>query len=305
VSLEVPRDAFAQSEVLDQELRTGSRYPNARTGELNASVVTGKGIEALLGSFDSQVHAAQVIFQEMLEYTTSICFEMDEVWWPNITKTVTGVTAGGSYEFTYVPSKDIKGKYGCQVTYGFATGLKPTQAYITILQLAGAGFLAKTTAMENLPFGLDAVQEERQINLEATREALKQGLFALVQSSGQIAASGGDALSIIQLGVDTIKGMESGQTVEVAIQGAYQLQKQRQEQAAQEAAQQQDAAGGGPGGSGGPSDLGSGADGVAPGQAGLPPGGLPTVENLVAGFRGNGNLPVSQATVQRRVPTGT
>jgi hypothetical protein len=46
-------------------------------------------------------------------------------------------------------------------------------------------------------------------------------------------------------------------------------------------------------------------EGVAPGQAGLPPGGQPTVSQMVAGFRGNANLPVNSATIRRTVPTGT
>lgn len=303
VNLELPNGIFAEGQLLDQELRVGSRYPDARTGDLQASVITGKGVEALLGTFDSQIRSAQMILQEALEELTSVCFEMDEKWWPNETKTVRGTTAGGSYEFEYTPGKTINGRYDCTVTYGFATGLKPSQSIIVLLQLAGAGMLAKGTAMENLPIDLDPIQESRRIDVEASREALKQGLFALVQSSGQVAASGGDALSIIKLGVDTIRSIENGQTVEDAIEGAYQAQQQEQQQKAQEAAQaQQDQAaqggqGGAPGGDGLP-------PGVAPGQAGLPPGGLPTVENLVAGFRGNGSLPVSQATIQRRVPTG-
>src|SRR5882762_1760907 len=294
VSLELPTGIFAENQLLDQELRVGSRYPDARTGELQASVITGKGVEALLGTFDSQVRAAQLIFEEALQAITAMCFEMDETWWPNDAKTVRGTTAGGSYEFDYTPKAAIQGRYESTVTYGFAAGLKPSQSIVTMLQLAGAGFISKKTAMTNVPFEVAPLTEEREINIEASREALKQGLFALVQSSGQVAAQGGDATSIIKLAVDAIHNLQNGQPVEDAIQGAFDAKQKAEQQAAEEAAQQQQAAGGeqAPPGGGGGDGL---PPGVAPGQAGQAPGGMPTVENLVAGFRGNGSLPINQA----------
>lgn len=310
--LTVPQSVFAENATLDQELRTGSRYPDARTGAMNASVITGKGVEALLGTFDSQIKGDQDAFKAALEQITSLCFEMDETWWPNETKVVRGNTTAGSFEFKYTPKVEIDNRWDCTVTYGFATGLKPSQAIVSILQLAGAGFIAKKTAMTNLGgiFSIDPEQEEMEINTEAAREALKQGLFALVQSAGQIAAQGGDALPIIQLGVDTIKGVQNSKPIEAAIEEAFKTMQQAQQAKAEEAAAQaQEQAQGAPAGPGGPPAPGGGGDAlppdVAPGQAGMPPGGMATTADLVAGFRGNGSLPVNQMTIRRRVATGT
>jgi hypothetical protein len=47
--------------------KLGSRYPDARTGGVQASVITGKGVEALLGTFDSQIKGAQMIFKSAFE----------------------------------------------------------------------------------------------------------------------------------------------------------------------------------------------------------------------------------------------
>lgn len=311
LKLDLPPNIFAENQLLDQELKTGSRYPDARTGGIQgASVVTGKGVEALLGTFDTQIKGAQMVFKEAFQKITALCFEYDEAWWPNDSKTVNGLISGTSYEFDYVPSKDIAGRYTAVVTYGFASGMHPSQAIVTLLQLEGAGLIAKGTLQENLPIDLDQLQERRKIDIEGTREALKQGLFALIQSSGQIAAQGQDPMPYLKLAVDSVRGLQNGQTVEDAIFAAFTTMVEAQKEAAQEAQQEQLAAQAGAGGAPSPDQGGgggqiSGPEGVAPGQAGLPPGGLPTIQDMMAGFRGASQSPVSNVSIRRRVATGT
>lgn len=308
--LEMPNSIFAEGQVLDQELRVGARYPEARSGTPGTSVITGKGVEALLGTFDSQIKGAQMVFRRAFEQVTSMCFEMDVAWWPQESKRVTGTISGTSYEFHYTPADDIGDRWDCTVTYGFAAGLQPEQSSILMLQLQGAGLIAKSTVAENLTWAVDSVQEEKKINIESSREALKQGVFALVQSSGQIAANGSDPMPIIQLAVDMIQGLQNGQTVETSVQAAFQRMQQAQQaqQQAQMEQMQQAAAAQGAGGGGG--DLsGMGPDGrptgVAAGQAGLPPGGRPSLDQMITGFRGAGSVPVMQNEVRRSVPLGT
>ena len=55
VELTLPQGAFTTQQVLNQELRVGARYPESRTGNIDASIVTGQGVQALLGAFDTQV----------------------------------------------------------------------------------------------------------------------------------------------------------------------------------------------------------------------------------------------------------
>lgn len=309
LNLELPQSIFAESASLDQELRVGSRYPEARSGQIDTSVITGKGVQAMLGTFDSQIKGAQLILKYAFEKITAMCFEMDEAHWPNDSKLISGTISGTSYEFHYTPSKDINGRYSCTVTYGFAAGLRdPAQSIITMLQLEGAGLIAKGTTRANMPFSVDPVQEARQIDVEASREALKQGVFALLGASGEMAAQGQDPTPIIQMAVQMITGLQEGAPVEQAVQTAFQAMTQAQQQAAQAQAQamgqaQQAAGGGGPGGS--PMGDNGLPPGVAPGQAGLPPGGRPSMQDMIAGFRGNGSLPVNQFEIRRFVPTGT
>lgn len=306
VKIDLPNNIFAENQLLDQELKTGSRYPDARTGGVQgASVITGKGVEALLGTFDTQIKGAQMVLKEALQKITAICFEYDEAWWPNATKTVNGLISGTSYEFDYVPSVDIASRYNAVVTYGFASGMHPSQAIVTLLQLEGAGLIAKGTLQENLPIDLDQIQERRKIDIEGTREALKQGMFALIQSSGQIAAQGQDPMPYLKLAVDSVRGLQNGQTVEDAIFAAFTAMTQAKQEAEQAAQQEQMAAQGGQPGAPAPGGAPGGPEGVAPGQAGLPPGGLPTIMNLMAGFRGAAGNAVNQSSIQRRIPTGT
>jgi hypothetical protein len=315
LNLELPNSIFAEGQVLDQELRVGARYPEARSGTPGTSVITGKGVEALLGTFDSQIKGSQLVFKRAFEQITSMCFEMDEAWWPEESKKVSGTISGTSFELTYVPSKDIASRWDCTVTYGFAAGLQPEQSSILMLQLQGAGLIAKSTVSENLAWAVDSVMEERKINIESSREALKQGVFALVQSSGQMAAAGQDPTPIIQLAVDMINGLEGGQTIESAVQKAFttmqQTQKQAQQAQMEQMQQMQAAQGGAPGGGGAPdgADAGLGPGGlpagVAPGQAGLPPGGRPSLDQMITGMRGDGSVPVMQNEVRRSVPIGT
>jgi hypothetical protein len=189
---------------------------------------------------------------------------------------------------------------------------------VMMLQLEGAGVISKHTMRDNLPMPMDGITEERSINVEASREALKQGIFALIQATGQMAAQGQDPNPIIHMSVDMIKALQDGKSVEDAVSEAYDLMAQRQQQAQQQAQEEQQEAaqqGGAPGGApGGPPGSFDGANGApeagvpgdqAPGQAGLPPGGRPAVADMIAGFRGNGNLPINQFAIRRSVPTGT
>jgi hypothetical protein len=298
--LDLPPTIFAEVQNLESELHTGARYPQAAAGNLDASVITGKGVEELMGTFDGQVKGAQTIFKQALEDATRLCFEMDDKWWPNVRKTIRGTTAGRSYEFTYTAAGQIAGRYTCTVSYGFASGMRSSaQAIVTMLQLEGAGLIAKATLQDNLPFGLDPLAEQRAIHIETTREAIKQGIFGVIQASGQMAAQGQDPTPFLKLAVDAIHAIENGDPVEDAFYQAFAQMQQAQQQRAQAAQQAQSQAGAGPGGP-------AGADQFAAqqGLAGQPPGGAPTVEQMRAGFRGQNIQPTLDAFIQRKTATG-
>ena len=98
IGLDVPREAFAEQGALDQELRQGSRYPDARNGDVEGSIVTGRGVQALMSGFDTQIRTGQAMFAEMFTRLIELCFEIDETLWPNVEKTVRGNENGTPYE---------------------------------------------------------------------------------------------------------------------------------------------------------------------------------------------------------------
>jgi hypothetical protein len=67
VDLNIPPGAFTEQSILQAELRTGTRYPEGRTGNIDASIITGQGVQALMGGFDTQVKSAQAIFASALK----------------------------------------------------------------------------------------------------------------------------------------------------------------------------------------------------------------------------------------------
>ena len=157
VELTLPQGAFTEQNILNQELRVGSRYPESRTGNIDASIVTGQGVQALMGAFDTQVKSAQAIFAAALRYVIGLCFEVDEMIYQE-EKTIRGVDSGSPYEITYKPTKDIKSDYSADVRYGMLAGLNPAQGLIFMLQALGGGLISKDMAMRELPFTVNVTQ---------------------------------------------------------------------------------------------------------------------------------------------------
>ena len=220
VELTLPQGAFTEQNLLNQELRVGARYPEGRTGNVSASIVTGQGVQALMGAFDTQVKSAQAIFAAALRDVINICFEVDEKIFP-AEKTIRGVDSGSPYEVTYKPSKDIKADYSADVRYGMLAGLNPAQGLIFMLQALGGGLISKDMAMRELPFTVNVSQELEKIEIEKMRDALLGSLTAYTQAIPQMAASGGDPSVVVRKIADVIKARQKGQALEDAIEATF------------------------------------------------------------------------------------
>jgi hypothetical protein len=183
--------------------------------------------------------------------------------------------------------------------------MSPANAMVTMLQARGDGLIDRDTVRRQLPWGIDADQVQRDLDIQETEDALKQGLFAALQSSGQMMAQGmtDQALMFFTAADQLIRGRQNGKPVNEVLMAAFQSYIDKQKADAEAQQQQQAGAPGAPGGDG---VQGVGPDGlpanVAPGQAGMAPGGLPDIQSLVAGFRG-GQADMS-TSVRKRLPTG-
>ena len=213
VELTLPQGAFNEQALLNDELRTGARYPEARSGNMKASIVTGAGVEALMGSFDSQIKAAQTIFTTALRDVISLCFEVDEKLFDE-EKTIRGVDAGSPYAITYLPRKDIKGDYSADVRYGMLAGLNPAQGLIFMLQALGGKLISKDLAMRELPFNVNVTLEQEKIETEDLRTSLMGAIQAYTQAIPQMAAQGQDPTDIIKKISTVIQKRQKGEALE-------------------------------------------------------------------------------------------
>ena len=217
VELTIPQGAFTEQQLLNQELRVGARYPEGRTGNIDASIVTGQGVQALMGAFDTQVKSAQAIFATALRDVISLCFEVDQMFFDE-TKTIRGVDAGSPYALEYKPSKDIKNDFSADVRYGMLAGLNPAQGLIFMLQALGGKLISKDMAMRELPFNVNVTQEQEKIEIEDMRNALIGSLQAYTQAIPQMAASGQNPSDIVRKIAEVIKSRQKGQAIEDAIE---------------------------------------------------------------------------------------
>lgn len=220
VGLELPAGAFQEQQVLESEMRMGARYPEGRSGNIDASVITGSGVQALLGGFDTQVKAGQQVFQELFEDVISLCFSMDESLFAGLKK-ITGTHQGASYEIEYEPAKDIAGDYSVQARYGLMAGLDPNRALIFSLQALQANLVSHDFVMRELPWTMNVSAEQDRIDIEKMRDSLSNSLAALAQAIPNMAAQGQDPSDIVSKMASVIEKRRNGVTIEDSVMQAF------------------------------------------------------------------------------------
>lgn len=295
VELSIPAGAFTEQTLLNQEMRVGARYPESRTGNVDASIVTGQGVQALMGAFDTQVKSAQAVFASALRDVIQLCFEVDERLFPS-EKTIRGVDAGAPYEITYNPRKDIKGDYSADVRYGMLAGLNPAQGLIFMLQALGGGLVSTDLAMRELPFSVNVTQELEKIEIENMRKSLLGSLTAYTQAIPQMAMQGQDASMVVKQIADVIKARQKGVALEDAIMEVFAPEEEVPPAGATEQMVEQP--------SPAPAAAPAGGAPLPPemmGMGGAPAGGgAPDIMTLLSGLTGGGEATASVRTSRRR-----
>jgi len=221
VPLELPPGVFQESGVLERELRLGSRYPESRSGNIDASVVTGRGVQALQAGFDTQIKSAQAQFARMFQELISICFEADEKVFGGIPKTIKGTDDGTPYILKYTPSRDIKGEYGVDVRYGIMSGMDPNRAIIALLQMRSDKLVSRDYVRREIPMDLNVTQEEQRVDIEEMRDSLRVAVAQYAQAIPSLAAQGQDPSEIIARIATVIQGRQKGQSLESVIEKAF------------------------------------------------------------------------------------
>lgn len=308
MGLNVPREVFAYNETLEAEAKESAGYPDARNGRVNASIVTGRGVEALMGTFDTQIKTAQMLFKRALEDSTEYAFKVYLKYFPDDPKTICGIDNGQSYRVVIRPSKDIGQDYEVNCTYGFMLGNSPAQAVMMLLQFQNGDLLSKESVQKKLPWDIDVDMENRQIHVQRLNDSILAGVAAYSQSLGILLQQGLPASQVFDPIVKLIKARQNGKELaEAALEAFTPPEPEVPEVSpAMPGGMPPEA---GPMGPGGPGGLGAMAPsgllkGVAPGQAGMPPGGLPTILNTAASLRGDQARPEMNSTVLRRRAVG-
>lgn len=287
VGIDFPQAAVAEAQILERELMQGTRTPEARSGNIDASVITGRGVNALMGGYNQLIATANTVIAAAMERMLALCFRMDEKFWPSEKKEIRGVSQGTAFEETYVPSKDINGNHTVDVTYGFASGLDPSRALVFLLQLRGDQLVSRDFVMRQLPMDIDVVQLQTQIDNEQMTDALKQGFMAFAQGLPIMAQQGMDPVDGLMKVAKTISLREKGKPMHEAILSVFEPPKQPEAPAP------------------GPMDLmaslgGGGAPAPAAAPSGAGGGGGQDVMSLLAGLTA-GNKANLGATVRRQV----
>ena len=218
IKLDLPKETFAQEEVLSSELREGARFPEVRTGNLDSSVVTGRGVAALMGGFDTQVRTAQSVMARFITDLTGMLLETEETLYSSEVRHISGIANGTPFEFDYTPSRDIAGNYAVDVQYGLLAGLDPNRWLVFGLQAMGAGLVSKDFMRRQMPADLDAGEEERKIDVEALRDSLQAGVLGMAQAIPAMAQQGQDPLPALELITAAIDARKKGTPIEDVVE---------------------------------------------------------------------------------------
>ena len=295
VPLDVPQYAFAENNILGDELRFGTRFPQSRAGQADGSIVTGQGVKALESAFDSQVKTAQGILGEAISEAISLAYAVDDFYFSKVKHSVSGGNGGVPFKFEYQPSKDIDGNYGVSVEYGLMAGLDPNRALVFALQARGDKLLSRSFVRRNLPIALNASEEESAIDMEEMRDSLKAGVASLAAAIPQMAMQGQNPTEIVEKMAKVISERKKGTPLEDAVAKAFEPPKPPK--------QPDPAASVDPNVPDVPTQMAGtpGAPKTEPVQNEALPQGPPAMQQLLAGLTGSGE-PNLSGRVVRQVP---
>jgi hypothetical protein len=221
VPLELPNGVFGESSVLERELRLGARYPETRSGNTDASVVTGRGVQALQAGFDTQIKAAQAHFARIFVELIAVCFKVDEKVFGNTIKEIRGVDDGTPFTLKYNPAKAINGDYTVDVRYGIMSGMNPNNATVALLQMRSDKLVSRDYVRRELPIEINVTQEEQKVDIEEMRDALRAAIGQTALAIPQMVAQGQDPTKILNSFAEMIKGRQKGLTIESVVEKAF------------------------------------------------------------------------------------
>ena len=245
VGINVPNEAFASIEHFKEEMEAGALVPQALSGTLDASVITGQGVQQLMAGYSQQMAMLQQTLVGHFERVVRLSLMLDEALWPDEKKVISGYRSGAEYEVSYVPSKDIDGNYEVDVTFGTSTGMSPNQHMVYLLQAQSAGLLSRDMVRRSLPGDIN-VDEESKIRIEQARDAVSAAVAGLGSAIPGLVAEGQNPAQVISQLAEYVSLLQKGKPPEEVAAKVFAPPKQEEQPAAADPmAQLMGAAGGG------------------------------------------------------------
>ena len=284
VPLELSAAAFQEQAQLERELQLGSRFPQARTGNVDASIVTGQGVQALMGGYDSQIRTYQSVIADVLREIIGIAFEVDEKIFGGMLKEFRGSQHGTPFTIKYDPTKAINGDYTVEVTYGLMAGLDPNRWLVFSLQARAEKMFSRDYMRRNSPIDIDSDQQKKEVDLEDLEEAAKQAIMGYAQSIPALASQGQDPSEPIRVLSEIMSSRRKGRSFIESVEKAFEKPEPTEEELA---AEQMQAMGGQPGGmppgmgQGGQQDMAAMLAGLMGGGPAGPQGSVPPTQPMM------------------------
>ncbi len=198
-NVQVP-EANAMLALLEHLARIGSGWPEVLSSTMDSDVISGKAFVAAQEPVAARAALRHIIDARNMEACMGMALRMYERLWPNDEISIFMVPGGvrtniiptaGKAEatrVTFVPSRDIAGKYDVVCTYP-TSGADTYRETIRQLQLKNAGLLSDETFWQ-INRGFDSEAEiarlERQAIRDAQRQAAAQSIMADAQMQAQI-----------------------------------------------------------------------------------------------------------------------
>lgn len=269
VGIEIPQAAFAGVEHFKEEMEAGALVPQALSGTMDASVITGQGVQQLMAGYSQQMAMMQQTLLGHYERVVRLSLMLDEALWPDEKKVIAGYRSGAEYEVSYVPSKDIAGNFEVDVTFGTSTGMTPNQHMVYLLQGQSAGLFSRDTVQRSLPGDINASDEQDKIRIEQARDAVSAAVAGLGSAIPGLVAEGQNPAEVIGQLAEYVRLLQKGKPPEEVAAKVFAPPEPPPEQAVDPMAQMAGAPGGDPMAAAAPGGGGGGEP--VPGGAAQPP----------------------------------
>ena len=160
-SLDVQRDLQA----LEDSIHMGGRWPKSRPGEVDQSIVSAKGIEAMAGVMNTALRTYHTLLKDMFERAVRIAMVIDRKNFPG-KKSCHGILRNQEYMLEYDPRTDIDLRNQIRFEYGLGLGRTASETAVLLIQYRTNELLSTESTMESIDGIKDVAKERARMNGE-------------------------------------------------------------------------------------------------------------------------------------------